>query len=108
MFDFFKKSFKKEESSAVEMHNKKMEQYANQFSGFSLNIDKAETSPSNTSSNACSDNPWYNTNLNNIATSTLLDESLDNLRDYSVDSVLNFESDTDFEFEDYSIYEDMF
>lgn len=106
MFDFFKKSFKKEES-AVEKHNKKMEQYANQFSGFSLNIDKAKTSPSNISSNACS-NPWDNTNLNNIATSTLLDESLDNLCDYPVDSVLNFESDIDFEFEDYSIYEDMF
>ena len=102
MFDFFKKSFKKEES-AVEKHNKKMEQYANQFSGFSLNLNNEVKE----SSSACS-NPWNNTNLNNIATSTLLDESLDNLCDYGFeDSVLSFESDTDFELEDYSIYEDM-
>lgn len=101
MFDFFKKSFKKEES-AVEKHNKKMEEYANQFSGFSLNLNNEVKS-----SSTCSD-AWNNTNLNNIATSTLLDESLDNLCDYSIDSVLSFESDTDFELEDYSIYEDTF
>ena len=105
MFNFFKKSFKKEES-AVEKHNKKMEEYANQFSGFSLNLNLNNEVKS---SSACS-NAWNDTNFsNNVATSTILDESLDNLCDYGFeDSVLSFESDTDFELEDYSIYEDMF
>lgn len=108
MFDFFKKSFKKEESSIVERHNEKMEQYANQFSGFSLNFDKAKTSSSDSNANTYSNNIWNNANFNNITTNTTLDESLDNLCDYDIDSALSFESDTDFELEDYSIYEDTF
>lgn len=109
MFNNFFKSFKKEEKSLAEMHNEKMEMYANQFSGFNLNLNEVKSSSSDTRSDAYSNDAWNNFNLDNIAISSL-DESSNNLYGYDMVDFPNYNLDTEseFEFEDYSIYEDIF